>query len=165
MTSSKIIVTVNPSYWEGDFRLWESLSSGALVFCDPIMVPHPYPLIDGKHIIYFNSHNQSDLWSKLDYYLSHPEEAKVIAWRGYVHAMQYHRTSNFIDYVLRTALTKRRSLQQQMNNYNETIPLGQQPHEEYHASTSRYTYTGQYLVQKISNQIENIKKTQLPGLY
>ena len=156
MTTSQIIVTVNPSYWEGDFRLWESMSSGALVFCDHIMVPHPYPLVDGKHIIYFNSNNQSDLWSKLDYYLSHPEESRVIAWRGYLHAMQYHRTANFIDYVLRTALTKKSLLLQQNQSSGREGGGG---------SGHRYTYTGQYLVHKATNQMETIKRTKLPGVY
>jgi hypothetical protein len=38
MTHSQIVVTVNPGNWEGDFRLWESMCTGALVFVDPIMV-------------------------------------------------------------------------------------------------------------------------------
>jgi hypothetical protein len=155
MTTSRIIVTVNPSYWEGDFRLWESMSSGALVFCDHIMVPHPYPLLDGQHIVFFDSNNQTDLWTKLDYYLSHPEESQAIAWRGYHHAMQFHRTANFIDYVLRTALTKRSLLLQQ----NQTAGGGAA------AAGQRYTYTGQYLVHKATSQMETIKRTKLPGVY
>lgn len=148
MTSSKIIVTVNPSHWEGDFRLWESLSSGALVFCDHIMVPHHFPLVDGKHIIYFHTNNQTDLYQKLDYYLEHPEEAKVIAWRGYSHAMKHHRTSNFIDYVLTTAHTKR---QLAVNKTQDIL--------------HKYRYTGQYLVWKATSQMETIKQTKLPGVY
>lgn len=38
MTHAQIVVTVNPGNWEGDFRLWESMCTGALVFVDPIMV-------------------------------------------------------------------------------------------------------------------------------
>eukprot|EP00606_Chrysophyceae_sp_TOSAG23-5_P001168 GSChrysophyteH2.ASY1.ANO1.735.1 assembled CDS len=54
MHNAQIIVTVSPANWEGDFRLWESLSSGALVFTDPIFVPHPYSLIDGVHCVFFS---------------------------------------------------------------------------------------------------------------
>ena len=38
MTHAQIVVTVNPGMWEGDFRLWESMCTGALVFVDAIMV-------------------------------------------------------------------------------------------------------------------------------
>ena len=31
MYNTKIIVTVNPAGWEGDFRLWESLATGVCV--------------------------------------------------------------------------------------------------------------------------------------
>ena len=34
LADSKIIVTCNPWSWEGDFRLWEALLSGALVMVD-----------------------------------------------------------------------------------------------------------------------------------
>lgn len=47
MRSAKIIVTCNPSSWEGDFRLWEAMASGALVFVDEMDTPMPHPLIDG----------------------------------------------------------------------------------------------------------------------
>jgi len=146
MMHSQIVVTVNPSFWEGDFRLWEALSTGALVFVDHIMVPHPFPLIDKKHVIYFSSHNKEDLTKKLDYYLAHKEEARVIALRGYLHAMQYHRTSNFIDYVMRTAHTK-------LGMLNDSLVV------------PKYPFTGQYLVAKAASQIDGIKKSGLPGVY
>jgi hypothetical protein len=129
------------------------MSTGALVFCDHIMVPHPHPLVHGRHIIFFDSNNQTDLSTKLDYYLSHPEISQTIAWRGYVHAMLHHRTANFIDYVLRTALTKQ---QQQQRETNQTTAL---------SSPQRYTFTGQDLVRKTTHQLETIKATKRPGVY
>jgi len=71
MYNAKIIVTVNPAHWEGDFRLWESLASGALVFVDPLNTPMPYPLIHGVHVIYFSNNDKDDLFQKLDYYRQH----------------------------------------------------------------------------------------------
>jgi hypothetical protein len=102
MYSSKIIVTSNPSNWEGDFRLCEALATGALIFVDEMYVPRQKPFIHGKHVIYYNSHNKSDLFQKLDYYLSQPDVSKKIAEDGYLHAMKYHRAANLIDYVFRT---------------------------------------------------------------
>ena len=106
MFHAKIVVTVNPADWEGDFRLWEAMSTGALVFVDPLHVPHPYPLIGGEHVVYFDNANKTDLWTKLDYYRTHAVEARRIAVNGYLYAMKFHRTVNFADYVLRSAHLK-----------------------------------------------------------
>lgn len=107
MTNAQIVVTVNPANWEGDFRLWEALATGALVFVDPLYVPHGFPLIHEKHLIYYDNNNKTDLWSKLDHYRSNKDIAKKIAIEGYLHAMKYHRTVNMIDYVLKSAHYKR----------------------------------------------------------
>ena len=40
--SAKIVVTCQPAYWETDYRTWEALSSGALVFIDPTTTPMPF---------------------------------------------------------------------------------------------------------------------------
>lgn len=61
---------------------------GALVFVDPIMVPHPFPLVDGRHVIFFSQDNATDLYSKLDYYRAHSEEARRIAMTGYLHVSE-----------------------------------------------------------------------------
>lgn len=106
MYSSKIIVTSNPSNWEGDFRLCEALATGALIFVDEMYVPRQHPFEHGKHLIFYNNHNKSDFFQKLDYYRLHHEESKRIAMLGYLHAMHYHRATNLIDYVFRTLHTK-----------------------------------------------------------
>jgi hypothetical protein len=105
MYSTKIIVTSNPSNWEGDFRFCEAIASGALIFVDDMFVPRVNPFLHGKHIIYYNNHNKTDLFEKLDFYRNHFEESKKIALRGYLHAMKYHRAANLIDYVFRTVHT------------------------------------------------------------
>ena len=146
MHNAKIIVTVNPAQWEGDFRLWESLASGALVFVDYLFVPHPFPLLNGIHIVYYSNHNKTELWSKLDYYLSHPQEAQKIAQNGYLHAMKYHRAVNLIDYVLYSTHLKQQSLQQ-----SKSIP--------------KYVYSAQYLNFETIRQEMTIKALQLPGKF
>lgn len=146
MYNSKIIVTVNPAHWEGDFRLWEAFATGALIMVDPIFVPHNYPLIDGKHVVYFSNANKTDLFEKLDYYRAHPEEARKIAIAGYLYTMKHHRTVNLADYVLRSAHLRKASLE-------AAHPL------------PRYEYTAQYLNEETKRQRESIKERNFPGVY
>ena len=145
MYNSQIIVTVNPAHWEGDFRLWESFATGALVMVDPLFVPHSHPLIDGVHVVYFSNHNKTDLFTKLDYYRNHRDEARRIAVNGYLHAMKYHRTVNLIDYVLRSAHLRRATL-------NGQRPLPQ------------YAFTAQYLVRETRRQTEEILTNNRPAI-
>lgn len=148
-----VTVYLLAAYWEGDFRLWEAMSSGALVFVDPLMVPHPYPLLDKKHVIYFSQNDEKDLFQKLNYYRAHKQEARTIALQGYFHAMRYHRTSNTIDYILRTAVTKSMTL------YPERFSRAVQK------EVAGYKFTGQYIVAETKKQEKSIKKQKLPGDY
>ena len=151
MRHAKIVVTVNPANWEGDFRLWEAMCTGALIFVDPIFVPHQFPLIDRQHVIFFSNRNRSDLYLKLDYYRQHPEEAKRIALQGYFHAMKYHRTINLVDYILRTAHTREVMIHQKISSLIEDVP--------------DYLYTGQYLNYMAKVQEKMILKCDTPGIY
>jgi hypothetical protein len=148
-------VVLNAAYWEGDFRLWEAMSSGALVFVDPLMVPHPYPLLDKRHVIHFSHNDEQDLFEKLDYYRAHKAEARAIALRGYYHAMKYHRTSNTIDYILRTAVTKSYALYP--DKFRDDASLKEE--------VTGYKFSGQYIVAETKKQEARIKKTKLPGDY
>lgn len=115
------------------------------MFVDPIMVPHAFPLIDGRHVIFFSQNNATDLYNKLNYYREHSEEARRIAMTGYLHVMTFHRTVNSIDYILRTAEVKKAKMK------NMQPPA--------------YAYTGQYLIDQTRLQEKAIKKTKLPGLF
>ena len=145
MYNSSIIVTVNPANWEGDFRLWESFATGALVMVDPLFVPHSYPLIDGVHVIYYSNENKTDLFHKLDYYRKNPIEARKIAINGYFHTMKYHRTVNLADYVLRSA-----HLKSALAN-NLALP--------------NYTFTAQYINDETKKQEKEIQNLDRPGSF
>lgn len=146
MFNARIIVTVNPADWEGDFRLWESLCTGALIFVDPLYVPYAYPLVGGEHIVYFDNNNRTDLFTKLDYYRANPAEARRIAINGYLFAMKYHRTVNMMDYILRSADLQRAAA-------HKEHPL---PH---------YVYTAQYLNYEAAAQEKMMVKCKSPGRY
>jgi hypothetical protein len=104
LRTARIVVTANPSIWEGDSRLWESLSSGALVFSDRVFGIQPPELLDGKHLVYYDGHNETQFLSKVAYYLEHPVEASLIANRGRLFACNYHAALNRADYVFWTSL-------------------------------------------------------------
>jgi hypothetical protein len=110
MFRAKLIVTSNPSDWEGDFRLMEAYASGALIVVDRMYVPRPYPLLEGKHVVYYDNSNKTDLFEKLDVYRTQMEKARRIAVAGYLHAMKHHRAANLMDFVFRTLETKRAAL-------------------------------------------------------
>ena len=99
---SKIVVTCNPSRWEGDHRTWEAFASGALVFVDRMWTPLTHPLIDGKHCIFYDLSDSGliELEERILFYLRHGELAYDIAREGREFTMKYHRTSNRIDEIL-----------------------------------------------------------------
>uniref|UniRef100_A0A7S3JSJ3 Spore protein YkvP/CgeB glycosyl transferase-like domain-containing protein n=1 Tax=Aureoumbra lagunensis TaxID=44058 RepID=A0A7S3JSJ3_9STRA len=103
MRSSKIVVTANPSHWEGDFRFFEAVASGALVFVDEMYTPHPHPFIHKRHLIVYDNSDQDTFQNLLKYYLEHPEEARIIARAGLRHALRYHRAVSRMDWILRSA--------------------------------------------------------------
>ena len=89
---TKIIVHCQPLKWEGDFRTFEALASGALLISDKSysMKYHKYPLADGVHLVEYDRENLDELVEKVGYYLHHPKEAAKIAKRGQQYALKHH---------------------------------------------------------------------------
>ena len=83
----------------------EAMASGALIFVDRMFVPRPHPLIDGRHVVYYDNNNKTELFEKLDRYRSDPGLMTTVAASGYLHSMRHHRAACLIDYILRTAHT------------------------------------------------------------
>lgn len=99
---SRIVVTCNPTKWEGDHRTWETFANGALVFVDRMYTPMMHPLIDGEHCIFYDLSDQGlvRLKDNLLFYMRNPALAKTIAKKGHNFAMKHHRASNRIDEIL-----------------------------------------------------------------
>lgn len=159
MYNAEVVVTANPADWEGDFRLWEALASGALVLVDELSTPMPYPLVHGENVVYYTTQNKSDFLEKLDYYLNHEEERKKIAQRGYMHALRYHRTVNTVDYILRSAHVKllQQTQADRMSELNQKILMDTRKNQDKSHFVCGQTYSecGQQLVHNIK------KKTRL----
>ena len=79
--NSKIVVSCNPDGWEGDFRLFEALAGGPLVFVDEMVVTKDRGLKHKEHLIYYK--NFDELNEMLLYYLKNKEEAESIARNGH----------------------------------------------------------------------------------
>jgi hypothetical protein len=88
---------------EGDFRLFEAMMSGALVFVDEMFAPSPHPLEHLKHVVVYSTSDPGAFSKQLLHFLAHPLEARAIAQRGYLHTLKYHRAVSRVDYFLRTA--------------------------------------------------------------
>jgi len=116
MHKAKIIVTCQPQNWEGDWRTWESLSTGAMVMVDEFRTQMNPPLQPGVHYVQYNSSNRTDLEVKLEYYLQHPNDAAVIANAGFQFAVHRHRAVHRVDNMLADALQVK---QQRLNASNE----------------------------------------------
>ena len=99
---SRIVVTCNPTKWEGDHRTWEAFANGALVFVDRMWTPTSHPLVDGEHCIFYDLSDTGlqELRAVILYYLKHTTEAETIAKAGHEFTMKYHRASNRIDEIL-----------------------------------------------------------------
>jgi hypothetical protein len=80
----------------------EAVASGALVFVDDMHVHRPHPMLDDVHVVYYDNHNKSQLFDKLDMYRRAQKHSRVVALQGYLHAMKYHRAVSLIDYFFRT---------------------------------------------------------------
>ena len=101
MTRAKIVVTCNPGRWEGDYRLFEALSSGCLVLSDKMLTPVENPLVDGEHLIYYDRDNLDSLGEALTVMLEDDSARNHMADNGYAHAMSLHTPSARIDEILR----------------------------------------------------------------
>jgi hypothetical protein len=100
LKQTKIVVTCNPTDWEGDSRTWEALANNCLVFVDKMFVPYLHPLINGKHIIEYEFDKMEDFAIKLLYYRAHEKEAAEIAKCGCEFTLQHHTPKARMKYVI-----------------------------------------------------------------
>ena len=100
MKRSKIVVTCGPGHCEGDYRLFESLSCGCLVFSENMITPVINKFIHKKHLIYYDKKDSKKLKEELLYYLDNHKERQKISLEGYTFSNKYHKPENRIDEVI-----------------------------------------------------------------
>ncbi|MDF2035791.1 glycosyltransferase [Cytobacillus oceanisediminis] len=70
-----------------NMRLFEGMGCGALVLTD-VVPDQDRIFIDSKHYVTYR--NKDELLEKIEYYLTHLDEAQAIATRGYKHILKKH---------------------------------------------------------------------------
>ena len=121
---AKIVVTCNPSSWEGDYRFFEAFSGGSLVFVDRMFTPIKNSFIHKKHCIYYHRNNLQNLKNSLIYYLRHPGEASKIASSGHHYVLRHHRPKHRIQEVLdEIAYKEKHGRISDMNSFPKTQAL------------------------------------------
>ena len=108
LCESKIVVTCNPDTWEGDHRLFEALSGGALVMVDEMKTPMQNPLIHKEHLIYYDLNDLDSLFDQCIYYLENEAQRLNIAARGFVHGFTHHSYVHRIQQIV-TAIDNKRA--------------------------------------------------------
>ena len=98
LLKSKIIVTSNPKNHEGDYRLYEALASGALVFSDQMLLPIENKLVNFKHLIIYKNMNHLD--KLLKYYLQNQDDLIRIANEGNNYALKHHQFKNIVYFII-----------------------------------------------------------------
>lgn len=94
LLTSKIVVVTQKDDWEDHYRLFESMSCGALILHDSMIAP-PKGLVDGQSIIFFRS--LQDLEERALYYLMHDQERLAVARQGWEWSMRRHRSWHRIE--------------------------------------------------------------------
>lgn len=99
----KIIFTASPHFHDGGNRLWEALSSGALVFMSKSEIPTPRWFESGKHCFIYDALDKDSIREAVGIakeYLGKPKERWSIAKAGYEHMLKYHMPINRIQQIL-----------------------------------------------------------------
>lgn len=86
---AKIVVVTQKDDWEDHYRLFESLSCGALILHDSMKAP-PKGLVDDDSIVFFDS--LEILEERVVYYMSNDDKRKSVARKGWELAMGRHRS-------------------------------------------------------------------------
>ncbi len=104
---SRIILHANPDWWEGDARTWESLASGALVFVDRLYAPLEHPLVDGRHLIFYDFSDEgiARLEQQVVHFLAHEPERARIGTAGRTFVLAHHRSIDRANTII-SALTR-----------------------------------------------------------
>ena len=99
---SKIVLHANPDPWEGDARTWEALGAGALVFVDRMFAPIRNPLVDGRHLVFYDLTEEGlcELEKKVLYYLGNERERSAIGNRGREFVLKHHRSIDRVNAVI-----------------------------------------------------------------
>ena len=103
---AKIIFTAFPDMQDGDSRIWEALSSGALIVADQCKIPMSHPLVHLEHCILFDAMNPQSIKEAIvlaKYYLENEKKRAELAAAGKAFVEKYHspaeRMAELLDWL------------------------------------------------------------------
>lgn len=99
MSKSKIIVNCNPDDWEGDYRLFEALTTGSLVFCDEMSDKMGFE----EDIIWYSVENLKELEYKLRFFLNNQSKLQQLSESAFNKTKQKHISDSRVKFILQTA--------------------------------------------------------------
>lgn len=102
MRKSKIVVTCNPDDWEGDYRLFEALTTGSLVFCDEM---HNKMGLD-HDVVWYDLNDMGSMKKKLFAFINNPYNMETVAKRALENARSNHTSDSRAKYIIETIRKK-----------------------------------------------------------
>jgi hypothetical protein len=96
LANTQIIVTCQPTGWEGDSRLWEALSSGALVISDRIFTQYA----GRPEVLQYDIGNSEDLFSKIYTSINNLELSQMLAKANKNYTINYNTPKARMKHVL-----------------------------------------------------------------
>ena len=111
IANASIVVTANPAQWEGDFRLWEALLSGACVFVDKMeILKHlPHPPVHRRHLVEYDPSDKEAFLALLQEFVEKPALARRIGRAGRHLVLTHHMPVDRADYILSHIPVRRHS--------------------------------------------------------
>ncbi len=100
LCQADIVITCNPDYRSGDYRLFEAFAGGAMVFVDTMLMPVKNPFVHKKHLYYYDRDDMLGLKQAVLYYLNHPSERIAIASAGLTFVKKHHLPINRIQEMI-----------------------------------------------------------------
>jgi hypothetical protein len=95
---AQVVVTQKPCAWEGDYRTWEAMASGAAVAVDAVGPVGPNPLRHGDHALFLDPTCRATFKAALSALVEGPPTARFqMAVRGHRFALEHHRAVSRVD--------------------------------------------------------------------
>lgn len=100
LAKTKIVVSSGPFSWTGCSRPSEAFANKCLYLADEAYRFMPNPPVEYEHWLQWSPLVPDSLYEKLNWALTNPSVAKMIAFDGYNHAKQYHSSKARMKYVV-----------------------------------------------------------------
>lgn len=102
MRKSRIVVTCNPDEWEGDYRLFEALTTGSLVFCDEM---HNKMGLEG-HVVWYDLSDLESLKGNISHFLNSPYNLETAARNALEQTKKNHTSDSRVKFIIETISKK-----------------------------------------------------------